>query len=58
MSELFGTKYFGFILSAYGITFVVLALMIIWVLATYSRRKRDLARMEEAGLKRASRTNG
>ncbi|MEE9313625.1 MAG: heme exporter protein CcmD [Rhizobiaceae bacterium] len=58
MSEIFGTKYFGFIASSFAVTFAVLALMVIWVLMTYSKRKRELARLENAGLKRASSKTG
>lgn len=54
MSELFGTKYFNFIASSYAITFIVLILMVVAVLMTYSKRKREMARLEKLGLKRAS----
>ncbi|MEP0943286.1 MAG: heme exporter protein CcmD [Rhizobiaceae bacterium] len=58
MTSLFGTKYFGFIVSAYGITTVVLLLMVAWILLVHRSRKKQLARLEEAGIKRASRSNG
>lgn len=58
MSALFGTKYFGFIASSFAITLVVLLAMVVWVLVTYSKRKRDLARLEQAGLRRAARSDG
>lgn len=54
MSEIFGTKYFGFIASSYAVTAVVLLIMVGWVLMTYSKRKRDFAQLEKAGLIRAS----
>ena len=58
MTELFGTEYFGFIASSYGVvTFVLLALLT-WVNVTYAKRKRDLAKLEQAGIKRASKSNG
>ena len=55
MSALFGTKYFGFILSAYAVTTIVLVLLVVWILLTHKSRKQQLARLEEAGIKRASR---
>ncbi len=58
MTALFGTKYFGFILSAYGITAAVLIVLTVWIFTTHTRRKQQLAKLEEAGLKRASRSNG
>lgn len=58
MSAMFGTKYFGFIASAYGATFVVLAGMVLWVLWTQAKRKRDLAVMEKLGLRRGTSNNG
>lgn len=58
MTALFGTKYFGFIASSYAITTVVLILMVIWVLATHARRKRELRLLEEAGIRRASKADG
>ena len=32
MEALLGTKYFGFILSAYSVTTVVLLLLVVWIL--------------------------
>ena len=58
MTALFGTKYFGFILSAYGITAFVLLAVTIWILVTHRSRKKQLAELEKAGMKRASRSNG
>lgn len=58
MTALFGTKYFGFILSAYAVTTLVLLLLVVWILMTHKSRKRQLAKLERAGLKRASRTDG
>ena len=58
MTALFGTKYFGFILSAYGITAIVLLVLTAWVFAVHRSRKRQLARLEEAGIKRVSRSHG
>ncbi|MDD9908294.1 MAG: heme exporter protein CcmD [Ahrensia sp.] len=52
LDSLFGTQYFGFIASAYGVTFVVLMSMIVWVLVVQRQRRDKLARMEEAGLRR------
>lgn len=58
MTNLFGTQYFGFILSAYGITVVVLVALTISILITHRRRKNQLAELEKVGLKRASGKNG
>lgn len=57
MEALFGTKYFGFILSAYSVTTVVLLLLVVWILVTHKSRKRQVAKLEQAGIKRASRAN-
>ena len=57
MAALFGTKYFGFILSAYAVTTVVLLLLVVWILMVHKSRKRQLAKLEEAGIKRASRND-
>ena len=57
MTSLFGTEYFGFIASAYAVTATVLFVLVVWILATHAHRKRELDRLEKAGLKRASRSN-
>jgi len=54
MSELFGTKHFAFIASSFGVTLVVLLGITLWVLLTYSSRKKALAKLEKAGIKRAN----
>lgn len=46
----------AFVLSAYGISFVVLALLIAWIITTHRATKRDLASLEAAGIKRRSDT--
>lgn len=55
MSELFGTRYFEFIASSYAVTAVVLVVMVGWVLLTQRSRRRQIAALEEAGIRRASR---
>ena len=57
MTALFGTKYFGFILSAYAVTTIVLLLLVVWILMTHRSRKKQLAKLEQAGMKRASRND-
>ncbi len=52
MSELFGTKYFGFIASSYGITALVLLIMVVWVIVNQRRFRRQLAEMEALGYSR------
>ena len=54
MSALLGTKYAGFILGAYGITFAVLIGMVLWVVLTTRNRRADLAKLEADGVRRAS----
>lgn len=58
MEELFGTEYFGFIAGAYGVTIVVLYLLILWIFLTYLGRRETLQKLEKSGLKRASSKNG
>lgn len=53
--ELFGERYFGFIASSYSVTFVVLAAMVLWVILTHRARRATLAKLEAAGIRRASR---
>ncbi|MEL6503387.1 MAG: heme exporter protein CcmD [Pseudomonadota bacterium] len=55
MSDLFGTRYFEFIASSYAITALVLVVMVVWVLLTQRSRRRQIAALEEAGIRRASR---
>jgi heme exporter protein D len=43
-----------FVLSAYGISLAVLAILIIWIVTTRRSAKRDLANLEAAGIKRRS----
>ncbi len=58
MTGLFGTKYAGYIAAAYGITFAILLAMAVAVVVTYGKRRKQMARLEEQGLKRASSGNG
>lgn len=53
MSELFSGKYAGFIFSAYGATFLILAAMVAWVWLTLRSRRAELAKLEADGLRRA-----
>lgn len=54
MTALFGTQYFGFIASAFGITFLVMSALIVWVFVTYRNHTNTLNRLEQAGFKRSS----
>ena len=54
---IFDEKYFGYIASAYGITFLVFAGLIIWVLAMHRNYRHQLSRLEEMGIKRRSSAN-
>ncbi len=54
MNEIFGTQYFGFIASSFGITLFVLLAITFWILWTHRARRKALAKLEAAGIKRAS----
>jgi heme exporter protein CcmD len=43
-----------FVLSAYGISLVVLALLIAWIISSRRAALRNLASLEAAGIKRRS----
>lgn len=58
MTELFGSQYFFFVASAFGITAAVLLVLTGWIVATYFSRKKQLEALERAGFKRASRSHG
>lgn len=58
MTALFGAQYFGFIASAYAITFAVLAALTAYILITHRRRRRQLADLKKAGMRRTARRNG
>ena len=58
MNALFGTKYFGFIFSAYAVATLALVLLTVWLVVTYRRRKRQLDRLDQMGVKRAARSDG
>lgn len=44
----------GFVLASYGITFVVLAITVGWILIDQRLQKRELQRLEAQGLRRRS----
>ena len=54
IEALFGTKYFGFIAGAYGVVTLSLVLLVLSIWLTSRRRPAQLAKLEEAGLRRAS----
>ncbi|MEM1038203.1 MAG: heme exporter protein CcmD [Pseudomonadota bacterium] len=54
MTDLFGERYFAFIASSYAVTSLVLMAMVVWVLVTYRSRQANLAKLEAAGVRRAS----
>lgn len=54
MTDLFGSEYFFFVASAFGITAAVLVVLTGWIVATYISRKKQLQALERAGLKRVS----
>ncbi len=44
----------AFVLSAYGISALVLGLLIIWIVSARRSAKRELAALEASGIKRRS----
>ena len=52
MTEIFGAKYLGFIVGAYGITAFVLCSLVVWVLLTQRNRRAQLKALEFSGLRR------
>ncbi|MEL6736546.1 MAG: heme exporter protein CcmD [Pseudomonadota bacterium] len=54
MTELFGERYFSFIASSYAVTSIVLLAMLAWVIVTHRSRQSTLAKLEAAGVRRAS----
>lgn len=53
--------YAEFIIPAYLLTFAAFAILVVWTLADYRARRRELARLEEQGVRRRSqqgRANG
>ncbi|EFL89644.1 heme exporter protein CcmD [Ahrensia sp. R2A130] len=54
IEALFGAKYFGFIAGAYGVVILALVLLTMSIWLTSRRRRAQLAKLEEAGLRRAS----
>jgi len=54
MTELFAAKYSGFIFSAYFITVVTIAVLVLWVVLTARSRRSQLEKLEADGMRRAS----
>ncbi|MDA8870363.1 heme exporter protein CcmD [Rhizobiaceae bacterium] len=54
IAAMFGEKYGAYIAGAYGLTAVVLLLLVVWVWAGYRARLRELSALEQAGIRRAS----
>lgn len=48
------TAHILYVSAAYGIAAVVLAALAIWILADQRARKRELAQLEAAGIRRRS----
>jgi heme exporter protein D len=44
----------AYVAAAYGISAVVIAGLVAWVLVDHRGRRRDLAQLEEAGVRRRS----
>ncbi|MBN9045041.1 MAG: heme exporter protein CcmD [Rhizobiales bacterium] len=47
-------RHLGFVLAAYGVTGVVLALTVAWVLIDQRLRRNELKRLEAAGVRRSA----
>lgn len=54
MEALFGAKYAGFILAAWGVSALAVLALIAWVWLGHRARRAELARLEKAGLRRAA----
>jgi len=50
--------HFGYILAAYGICFVVVAALIIWISVDYRVQRGLLSELEARGVKRRARKSG
>ncbi|MGX1308631.1 heme exporter protein CcmD [Amorphus suaedae] len=44
-----GVDHLGFIVAAYAVTIIVLAVLIVWIVWDGRRLRRQLARLEERG---------
>jgi len=42
----------AFIVPAYGVSFIVILALVIWLKLQYSNRQRELALLEQSGIKR------
>ncbi|MEZ5812394.1 MAG: heme exporter protein CcmD [Rhizobiaceae bacterium] len=43
-----------FVTAAYGVSFLALAGLVIWIIADHRGRRRELAELEESGVRRRS----
>lgn len=51
-------KHAIYIIPSYAITGLVIVVLIVWILAVYKRRKREIAELEKRGITRASASGG
>ena len=52
--SMFDDKYFAYVSSSYGITFLVFIGMVIWIVAQHSGLKSKLGALEKQGITRRS----
>ena len=52
--SMFDDKYFAYVTSSYGITFVVFAGLILWIMAQFRSRTAKLDELEKQGITRRS----
>ncbi|MEL6967392.1 MAG: heme exporter protein CcmD [Pseudomonadota bacterium] len=50
----FGERYVWFIVSSYGVSAIVLAGLVVWVLVVHRSRRRAIQKLEAAGIRRAA----
>ena len=55
IEALLGTKFAGYIAGAWGVSALGLLTLAVWVGVTHAARRRDMARLERAGQRRAAR---
>ncbi len=54
MMEIFNEKYFAYVASSYGITFLIFAVFVVWTLVQHRAYQKHLAGLEEQGITRRS----
>ena len=55
IETLFGARHGAFIAGAWGVSVLAVLALIVWVGLVHRARRAELARLEQAGLRRAAR---